>query len=261
MRSRIPARQRRGWLPNRKHARTMLTLAGCAQAAATPNTHAAAARVFDRLGITLVAAPGAGCCGALSYHLGDHAHGKALMRRNIDAWWPAIDRGSEAIVVTASGCGATIKEYGSILRDDPVYADKAETIASMTRDAVEVLAGENLSELPLTPPTGGVAVHCPCTLSHGQKLDGHVEAMLATLGFELSRIEDGHLCCGSAGTYSILQPSLSRQLRDNKIAALTLDSPQQIVTANVGCQLHLGQATPLQVSHWIELLDRALLAD
>ena len=256
LRERIPTRQPAAAAPVGSHARTMIALAGCAQAAATPRTHAATVRVLDRLGIALATAPGAGCCGALSYHLGDHAHGKAFMRRNIDAWWPAIERGAEAIVVTASGCGATIKEYGEILADDPDYAHKAATVAALTRDIVEVLGVEDLSPLSRAASSATrTAVHCPCTLSHAQRLGGRVEAVLERLGFELSAVRDGHLCCGSAGTYSILQPSLSRRLRDDKIAALTTDAPDQIATANVGCQLHLAQATSLPVRHWIELLD------
>ncbi|MEX1058122.1 MAG: glycolate oxidase subunit GlcF, partial [Natronospirillum sp.] len=229
--------------------------AGCAQGAATPNTNASAARILDRLGITLVEAPEAGCCGAVNYHLADHKEGLDFMRRNIDAWWPAIDAGVEAIVINASGCGAMVKEYGKLLQDDPAYASKAARVSELTHDLSEVLLEEDLSKLKLNQSSTKTAVHCPCTLQHALKLNGTVERILQQAGIELATTRDNHLCCGSAGTYSILQPEMSQQLLFNKLEALTVDNPEQIVTANVGCQLHLATRSTVPVKHWIELLD------
>jgi len=254
LKAKVPPRQRKAPWPASAHPRRMLTLAGCVQAAATPNTNAAAARVLDRLGISLAEAPDAGCCGAATYHLAAHEEGLNFMRRNIDAWWPAIETGAEAIVISASGCGATVKEYGHLLRHDPVYAEKAARVSALTRDLSEVLLAEDLSVLgPASQPK--TAVHCPCTLQHALKLQGAVETVLRRAGVELARTMDNHLCCGSAGTYSILQPELSRKLLDNKLQALTGDGPEQIVTANIGCQLHLESKAAIPVRHWIELLD------
>lgn len=235
----------------------MLALAGCAQSVATPQTNAAAARVLDRLGITLLEVPAAGCCGAVSYHLAAQEEGLDFMRRNIDAWWPAIEAGCEAIVMTASGCGAMVQEYGHLLRHDPAYAQKAQRISEMTQDIAQVLLGEDLHRLQLEVPSDRVAVHCPCTLQHAMQQGGVVEQVLRRAGFDLAQTEDNHLCCGSAGTYSILQPELSQRLLNNKLRALTLDHPQRIVTSNIGCQLHLASRAKVPVQHWIELLDQA----
>ena len=246
------------------HKRRMIALAGCVQPDLAPNTNAATARVLDRLGIELFEPAGAGCCGALRFHLDAQEAALADMRRVIDAWWPHIESGSvEAIVMTASGCGAHVKEYGDLLKHDAAYAEKAARVSALTRDASEVIAAERerLAEL-LRAASGGaplkVAFHSPCTLQHGQKIRGVVESLLAAAGYELSPVADPHLCCGSAGTYPILQPELSKQLRDNKLAALGAGSPAVFVTANIGCQTHLqsGSATP--VRHWIELLDERL---
>lgn len=237
------------------HARKMLALRGCAQAAATPNTNAAAARVLDKLGITLVEEPQAGCCGAVDYHLAAHDDGLNAMRKNIDAWWPAVEGGVEAIVMTASGCGVMIKEYGKVLADDPEYAEKAERISRLTKDISEVLLDEDLSRLNLGQSSTKTAFHCPCTLQHGLKLTGKVEKVLAKAAIPLTKVKDAHLCCGSAGTYSVLQPETSKQLLVNKLNALMIEKPEQIVTANVGCQLHLETKSQVPVKHWIELLD------
>lgn len=255
LRTKIPAPQEAGTWPPPRHARRMLVLAGCAQAGATPNTNAAAARVLDRLGISLVVAPAAGCCGALSQHLSAEAEARAFMRRNIDAWWPYVEDGIEAIVTTASGCGVMVKDYGTLLADDPEYAAKAARITKLARDLVEVLGAEDLT--PLTEKRRRrIAFHAPCTLQHGQRLAGTVESVLTKLGFELTEVRGAHLCCGSAGTYSLLQPELSRRLRDVKLANLERPGPELIATANVGCQLHLQSAAGVPVKHWIELLDR-----
>jgi len=254
----IPGKQASGARPRRKHARVMLVLEGCAQAAATPKTNAATARVLDGLGIELTAAPAAGCCGALSYHLGEHAEGLQFMRRNIDAWWPMIEQGAEAIVMTASGCGVTVKDYGELLQHDPDYAEKAARVAELSKDLSEILINEDLSAIHAPSANGKVAVHCPCTLQHGQRLEGVVEQILHAAGIELADTSEPHLCCGSAGSYSILQPELSATLKANKLGALTRDHPAVIVTANIGCQLHLQTDAEIPVRHWIELLDRVV---
>ena len=223
----------------------------------SPNTNAAAARVLDRLGISVAAAAEAGCCGAVDYHLDAHQAGLARARRNIDAWWPAIEAGAEAIVQTASGCGAFVKEYGKLLAQDPAYAAKAARVSELARDLVEVLRDEPLETLGRVDGKR-LAFHCPCTLQHAQKLGGAVEAVLHRLGFELTAVPDAHLCCGSAGTYSITQPELSLKLRDNKLDALESGRPELIATANIGCQTHLDGAGRTPVRHWIELVDQAL---
>lgn len=240
--------------PTRLHARRMLVLEGCVQRGVTPQVNASAARVLDILGISLLRAPHPGCCGALSAHL--HAHDEALdfMKRNIDAWWPHIEAGAEAIVITASGCGVVVKDYEIYLRDDPVYRDKAARVSALARDIGEVLADEDLSKF-IRPSTARIAFHAPCTLQHGQKLAGKVEAILQRCGYALTSIPDAHLCCGSAGTYSILQPELSQRLLADKLNALQSGAPDLIATANIGCQLHLATQAQMPVKHWIELLD------
>jgi glycolate oxidase iron-sulfur subunit len=250
--------------PRGGHARTMLVLDGCVQPRLAPATNAAAARVLDRLGITLTRAERAGCCGAVSFHLNAHDESLDFMRRNIDAWWPAVEQGAEAIVMTASGCGVMVKDYGHALARDPQYAGKARRISELTRDISEVIAAEQdkltalLPRDALPPARRRVAVHSPCTLQHGQRLTGVVEALLVRLGYELAPVSDSHLCCGSAGTYSLLQPELSQRLLANKLKALTAEAPTAILTANIGCQAHLQSATERPVMHWIEAVDEAL---
>jgi glycolate oxidase iron-sulfur subunit len=243
--------------PTVRHARQVLILEGCVQPGLSPNTNAATARVLDRLGISVLPSREAGCCGAVDYHLDAQAAGLDRARHNIDAWWPAIENGAEAIVQTASGCGAFIKDYGHLLRSDPTYADKAKKVSALARDLVEVLRDEPLETLGIHSDQR-LAFHCPCTLQHAQKLGGAVEALLTRLGFNLTPVPDGHLCCGSAGTYSLTQPELSRQLRDNKLNALESGHPEIIVTANIGCQSHLDGAGRTPVRHWIELVEAAL---
>jgi len=251
----VPKPRPAGAWPTPAGKRRMLALAGCVQAAATPATNTAAARILGRLGIDLVEVPDAGCCGAAAYHLNAQTQGLDAMRRNIDAWWPQIQAGAEAILVNASGCGAMVKEYGELLHRDPNYADKAERVSALTRDPVELLAEIDLT--PLGTPGHGrkVAFHTPCTLQHGQQLNDRVEPILTRLGFVPTPVPEAHLCCGSAGTYSLTQPVLSQQLRDRKITALTSGMPEIIATANIGCQLHLEVATRTPVVHWLELLD------
>jgi len=243
--------------PTRRHARQVLMLEGCVQPGLSPNTNAATARVLDRLGISITPGREAGCCGAVDYHLDAQAAGLNRARRNIDAWWPSIEQGAEAIVQTASGCGAFIKEYGHLLSSDPAYADKAKKVSALAKDLVEVLRNEPLETLAISS-SQRVAFHCPCTLQHAQKLGGAVESVLTRLGFNLTAVPDSHLCCGSAGTYSLTQPELSRQLRDNKLNALESGKPEVIITANIGCQTHLNGAGRTPVRHWIELVEAAL---
>jgi glycolate oxidase iron-sulfur subunit len=241
-----------GAWPAPRHARRMLVLAGCVQPALAPRINAAAARVLDRNGISLVEAAGAGCCGALRFHLNFQDDGRDDMRALIDAWWPAVERGEvEAIVTTASGCGATVKEYGHLLAHDAAYRDKAARISALARDLSEVV--------PPAPGSGSgkVAFQSPCSLQHGQQIRGKVEALLGQAGYELTPVADPHLCCGSAGTYSILQPELSGELRTRKLAALAGGRPATIATANIGCLTHLAAAAEVPVRHWVELLDAA----
>jgi glycolate oxidase iron-sulfur subunit len=246
-----------GERPVPRHARQVLMLEGCVQPGLSPNTNAATARVLDRLGISVITVLEAGCCGALDYHLDAQAVGLDRARRNIDAWWPYLESGAEAIVQTASGCGAFIKDYGHLLERDPVYAAKARRVSEMALDLVQVLADEPLERV-CAATDRRIAFHCPCTLQHAQKLGGAVEAVLTRLGFNLTAVPDSHLCCGSAGTYSITQPELARQLRDNKLNALESGHPEVIATANIGCQSHLNSAGRTPVRHWIELVDQVL---
>ncbi|HET9763507.1 MAG TPA: glycolate oxidase subunit GlcF, partial [Casimicrobiaceae bacterium] len=258
--AKLPDGVHRTW-PRPRHARRMLALYGCVQPALAPSIDAALARVLDRIGVSLVRAPGSGCCGAMSQHLSAADEARRLIRANVDAWWPEIERGAEAIVVSASGCGVQAKEYGDLLRDDPAYAERAARVASLARDPVEVIAAEWRRIAPLVALDRGaerVAFHAPCTLQHGLKLGGRVEEILQAIGLELAPVADAHLCCGSAGTYSVLQPELSERLRANKVAALEAGAPALIATANIGCLVHLAAGTARPVRHWIELLDARL---
>ena len=269
LKAKVPAPQDAGAWPTREHARKVLMLAGCVQPAMMPNINTATARVLDAVGIQTVIASKAGCCGAVKFHLNDQAGGMAEMRANIDAWWPLVDAGGvEAIVMNASGCGVTVKEYGHILKDDPQYATKAKCISSLTRDLSELLPAV-LPELAaklqgrVNQPDTLYAYHPPCTLQHGQKLRGGVEVHLNQLGFKLRTARnDAHLCCGSAGTYSVLNPDLSYQLRDRKLGVLGEafgnQPPDMILSANIGCITHLQSGTGTPVRHWVEVLDEAL---
>lgn len=250
-----------GAWPQHAMPRTMLLLDGCVQPEMAPNINSSAARILSAIGIELVVAPRAGCCGAIRYHLADHDGGLNDMRRNIDAWWPLIEAGAEAILMTASGCGATVKEYGHLLRNDPVYAAKAKRVSELTLDVSEVLCNEQQALVALLKqhaPVEPVAFHPPCTLQHAQKIRGKVEDLLRALGVDVRLCADSHLCCGSAGTYSVLQPELSHQLRDRKLANLDATGAQRIVSANIGCQSHLQSGTSKPVGHWIELIDQML---
>ena len=260
LRRKIPLAQPAGAWPAARHARRMLVLAGCVQPAMAPSINAATARVLDRLGISLVEAGAAGCCGAVAYHLNYQHDALAYVKANIDAWWPHVEQGAEAIVITASGCGTMVADYGHLLRDDPAYAQRAARISALAKDVSEVIAAERAA---VAAQTGGrapmkVAFHSPCSLQHGLKIRGVVEPILADAGFTLTHVHDAHLCCGSAGTYSILQPELSKQLLRNKVRALEGGRPEAIATANIGCLAHIQTGTPTPIRHWIELLDERM---
>lgn len=258
LKSHLPPKQKAGVWPATTHKRTMLVLDGCVQPSMAPDINPATARVLDRLSISLKVIKEAGCCGAVSYHLNEQQEGLQFARANIDAWWPHIEAGAEAIVMTASGCGVFVSEYGELLKHDSDYADKAQKVSDLCKDISEIIAAEDISKLKAAA-NGSIAFHPPCTLQHGQKKMGSTEALLKNLGFTLTRVKDSHFCCGSAGTYSILQKDLSQKLLQRKIDTLKQEKPQTIATANIGCLLHLQSAagdTP--VVHWIELLDRSL---
>ena len=267
LKGKVSPKQDSGAWPTRTHARKVLMLAGCAQPAMGPNINSSTARVLDAVGIQTVVAAKAGCCGAVKFHLNDQDGGKAEMRANIDAWWPHVQNGVEAIVMNASGCGVTVKEYGHILHDDTAYADKARRISELTKDLSELLpkmvealnsAAPGLRErIAKTAPK--LAFHPPCSLQHGQKLKGGVEQHLSAMGFDIRTANnEPHLCCGSAGTYSVLHPKLAYQLRDRKLGHLEELHSEVIVSANIGCITHLQSGTQTPVKHWVEVLDAAL---
>ena len=262
LRAKVPVPEAAGVWPTREHARKVLLLAGCVQPSMSPGINSATARVLDAVGIQTVIAPKAGCCGAVKFHLNDQDGGLAEMRVNIDAWWPQVDSGAvECIVMNASGCGVTVKEYGHHLQHDPQYAEKAARISALTRDLSELLPGiAPLLQGKLTNVHKGVvAFHPPCTLQHGQQLRGGVETHLRALGFDVRvAINESHLCCGSAGTYSVLQPELSKQLRERKLGHLNALQPTVITSANIGCITHLQSGTAIPVRHWVQVLDDAL---
>ena len=249
--------------PDARHARKMLILEGCVQPGMLPNINSAAARVLDALKIQLVSAPSATCCGALRYHLNDQAGGLDNVKQNIDAWWPMVESGVEAIIMTASGCGVMVKDYGHLLANDPAYASKAKKISEITKDISEVMASlqNELVALIGTDQKPGVVYHPPCTLQHGQQIRGKVEGLLSGLGISVRLCNDSHLCCGSAGTYSVTQPELSEQLRKNKLKNLTVACEESgadvIVSGNIGCITHLQQDEK-PVLHWIEIVDQLI---
>jgi glycolate oxidase iron-sulfur subunit len=269
LKAKVPAPQASGSWPSRSHPRKVLLLAGCVQPAMSPNINSATARVLDAIGVQTVVAPKAGCCGAVKFHLNDQEGGKAQMRATIDAWWPHVQgqdgaAGVEAILMNASGCGVTVKDYGHLLADDPAYAAKAARISALTKDLSEWLP-EISAQLKgrVKPAAQTVAFHPPCTLQHGQQLRGGVEQHLGTLGFQVKVTAcEPHLCCGSAGTYSVLNPGLAYQLRDRKLGHLGQTfgtaATEVIVSANIGCITHLQSGTATPVRHWVELLDQAL---
>jgi glycolate oxidase iron-sulfur subunit len=260
LQNKIPLAQNAGVWPTRQHVRKMLLLDGCVQPGMAPNINFATARVLDALAVQLIISPKAGCCGALRFHLNDQEAGLADMRKNIDAWWPYVETGIEAIVMTASGCGVTVKEYGHLLAHDAAYAEKARRVSDLTKDLSEILPkfeAELVNALKVNIKKR-VVWHPPCTLQHGQQIRGNVENLLRSVGVDVQLCEDSHLCCGSAGTYSVLQAKLSTQLRDNKLRNLLATEPEVILSANIGCLTHLQSGTQMPVQHWVELLDHAL---
>ncbi len=262
LRTKILDRSPTGVWPIARHRRKMLALDSCVQQALAPGIDAALARVLDRIGISLLRVPAAGCCGALPHHLSGEARAMAIIKRNIDVWWPHLDRDVESIVVTASGCGVMVKEYGHLLRGDRAYAEKAKRISALTRDTVEVIGAEWSRIAPTIAMDQGaqkVAFQSPCSLQHGMQLGGQVEEILLALGMELTPVPDAHLCCGSAGTYSLLQPKLSRELKAAKLKALEEGRPDVIATANIGCLAHLSDGAKRPIRHWIEMLDARML--
>jgi len=258
---RIPARRPAGAWPARRRARRMIVLAGCVQPAIAPSINAAAARVLDRLGVTLMEVPEAGCCGAVQFHLNYQRDGLERAKANIDAWWPHVEAGVEAIVVTASGCGTIVKDYGHLLRGDAAYAAKAARISALAKDVSEVVAAERDALAARWRPADArrsIAFHSPCSLQHGLRINGVVEAILRDAGFDLTPVPDAHLCCGSAGTYSLLEPAISRRLLHDKVRALESGRPELVATANVGCLAQLAAGASLPVVHWIELVDQRM---
>jgi glycolate oxidase iron-sulfur subunit len=256
----LPRTEPGAW-PAARHPRRMLVLGGCVQPSMAPSINAATARVLDRIGISLVDVREAGCCGAVTFHLNYQEESKAFVRANIDAWWPHVEAGAEAIVITASGCGTMVADYGHLLRDDPAYAEKARRISAMARDISEIVAAEKGHVMgKLRRAEGGpkVAFHAPCSLQHGLKVRGVAEQILMDAGYFLTPVPDAHLCCGSAGTYSILKPAISQGLLRNKLHALHSGIPAEIATANIGCLAHLQSGTATPVRHWIELLDERM---
>ncbi len=254
IRKQLPASLPKVPWPVTRHKRKMLVLGGCVQGALSPQTNLSAAMLLDSIGISLLEENKAGCCGAVGLHTSDHAMGLRHARQRIDMWWPLINEGLEAIVFTASGCGVTIKDYGHLLKDDPDYAHKAEKVSDLAKDISEVVLAEIKQLDPHIGKQRKIAFHPPCTLQHGLKLTGVVEKILSYTGFDLLAVNDSHLCCGSAGTYSLFQPEISNQLRTNKLDALQHHTPEIIATANIGCQQHLKTKANVDVVHWIELL-------
>jgi glycolate oxidase iron-sulfur subunit len=259
LKAKVPARRDPGATPDRAHARKVLMLDGCVQPAMAPGIDAATSRVLDALGVQTLVAERSGCCGAIRQHLGDPAGGRADARRNIDAWWSHIEGGVEALVINASGCGSMVKDYAHLLSDDPAYADKARRVSALTRDLAEFLSTEKEALVErCSGATARVVFHPPCSLQHGQQIRGVVESLLAACGAEVLPFAESHLCCGSAGTYSVMQPALATQLRDRKLGHLQADAPEAILSANIGCLTHLQAGTPVPVRHWIEWMDARL---
>ena len=253
--------------PAPRHARRVVIVRGCVQPALAGGIDPAAARVLDRIGISAVVAAGSGCCGALSQHLSEHADALAQVKRNVDALWPHMESGAEAVVFTASACSAMLGDYGHLLKDEPRYAERAARISAAARDISQVVAAESAavgqalrSAAQAQPPRAPqrVAFQAPCSLQHALKLTGVVEPLLLAAGLTLTAVSDGQRCCGSAGTYSILQPQLAQQLLRAKVSALEGDSPDVIATANIGCLQHIRGGTRIPVRHWVELLAERL---
>jgi glycolate oxidase iron-sulfur subunit len=263
LKAKVPERRDAGTRPQRHHARKVLLPEGCVQPAMIPAIDAATARVLDALGVQGVVPDAGGCCGAIRHHLNDRVGAMEDARRNIDAWWPAVEAGLEAILINASGCGAMIKDYAHLLASDAHYAERAARVVQLTRDLAEWLPAElerALADGGAKPADASerVVFHPPCTLQHGQRVRGAVEKLLTSLGARVLPVAESHLCCGSAGTYSVLQPKLSGQLRERKLGYLQAQEPEVILSANIGCISHLQAGTSTPVRHWVEWLDKRL---
>jgi len=262
LKAKVPERRDPGKRPSRSHARKVILLEGCVQPGMLPSIDAATDRVLDRLGLEAVRPQGSGCCGAIRHHLNDQAGAANDARRNIAAWWPLIEAGAEAILINASGCGAMVKDYAHLLADDPEWAARAKQVVERTRDLAEWLPAEIDAAIAAgrlrAASSSRVVFHPPCTLQHGQKVRGVVEALLTRLGATVLPVGESHLCCGSAGTYSVLQPQLSGELRARKLGHLTAGKPELILSANIGCITHLQAGTGTPVRHWIEWLDEQM---
>jgi glycolate oxidase iron-sulfur subunit len=262
LKAKVPERRDPGKRPSRSHARKVILLEGCVQPGMLPSIDAATDRVLDRLGLEAVRPQGSGCCGAIRHHLNDQAGAANDARRNIAAWWPLIEAGAEAILINASGCGAMVKDYAHLLADDPEWAARAKQVVERTRDLAEWLPAEIDAAIAAgrlrAAPSSRVVFHPPCTLQHGQKVRGVVEGLLTRLGATVLPVGESHLCCGSAGTYSVLQPQLSGELRSRKLGHLTAGEPELILSANIGCITHLQAGTGTPVRHWIEWLDEQM---
>jgi glycolate oxidase iron-sulfur subunit len=267
---RLPRGRPAPWPPVR-HARKVVLLDGCVQPALAPEINADAARLLDRLGISAIPVSSAGCCGALQYHLGAHPDALGEMRRNVEAVWPHVSAGAEAVVFTSSACAAMLADYGRVLQADSAYAERARRISALGMDISQLLAAEQPALMEalmkrgaaggVTQPAVRVAFHAPCTLQHALKVRGVIEPLLVAAGFTLTAVSDGQRCCGSAGTYSVLQPQLAARLLREKVAALEAGAPQMIATANIGCLTHLRGGTARPVRHWIELLASRIVDD
>ncbi|MFW2437945.1 MAG: glycolate oxidase subunit GlcF [Arenicellales bacterium] len=238
-----------------KHTRTLIMLRGCAQQVCAPEINLSARKIFNQLGFNVVESPADQCCGALSQHNDATEEARELARKNIDTWWPWLKQGAEGIVLTASGCATMVREYGHLLAADSGYADKARRVAELCRDPIEILEifQDQLRKKP--DLADYISYQVPCTQQHGLRIRGQVETLLSTVGFKLTQQDIGHLCCGSAGSYSVLQPALSSQLKVNKLQDLTKDTPGLIATANIGCLLHLQSGTDIPVKHWLQLIE------
>ena len=262
LRSKLGPRRDPGAWPHNVHARKVLLLNGCTQPAMAPSIDAATARVLDAIGVQALIDARSGCCGAIRHHLDDQPGALDNARRNIDAWWPQLESGAvEAIVINASGCALMVREYAHLLRDDPAYAARARRVSEAARELVEFLAPElqRLKSRVGTPAIARIALQKPCTLQHGLKLKDNVDQLLGALGAQLLPVSEPHLCCGSAGTYSLVQPQLALELRERKLAHLQHSQPELILSANIGCMAHLASGTPLPVWHWIEWVDKMII--
>jgi glycolate oxidase iron-sulfur subunit len=261
LRSKLGHRRDPGVWPHRAHARKVLMLNGCTQPAMAPSIDAATARVLDAIGVQALVDARSGCCGAIRHHLNDQPGALQNARHNIDAWWPQIEAGAvEAIVINASGCALMVREYAHLLRNDPAYALKARRVSDATRELVEFLGPEmeQLRRRAGTPAISRIALQKPCTLQHGLKLKDNLDQLLSALGAQLLPVSEPHMCCGSAGTYSLVQPQLALELRQRKLGHLMLGHPEMILSANIGCMAHLASGTALPVWHWIEWVDKSL---